>query len=47
MGEWAQAARQGKPVNDLIPVNVAPTLAYAEQLDSRLAMLREFFLEDE
>jgi hypothetical protein len=47
MGEWVQAVRQGKPVDDLIPVNVAPTLAWAGELESRLAMLHEFFLQDE
>lgn len=47
MGEWVQAVRQGKPVDDLIPVNVAPTLAWAGELESRLALLREFFLQEE
>jgi hypothetical protein len=45
MEEWVSAAQQGKPVNDLIPVNVPPTPEYAEKLRSRLQFLRERFLK--
>lgn len=48
MGEWVQAVRQGQSVAGLIPVNVPPTLDYAEQLKGRLETLKAFFLpEDE
>jgi hypothetical protein len=39
MEEWVAAARDGKPVSELIPVNVAPTKQNAEMLNVRLAFL--------
>jgi len=36
MRGWVDAAKNGEPVDDLIPVNVPPTPEWAEELDSRL-----------
>ncbi|ESY90803.1 MULTISPECIES: hypothetical protein [unclassified Mesorhizobium] len=41
MEDWVEAARQGKSVADLIPVNVPATPANAEMLGSRLKFLDE------
>jgi hypothetical protein len=46
MSEWVQAVRQGKSVKELIPVNVSPTLDYAEQLAGRLEFIKEKFLNN-
>ncbi len=40
MQAWIDAVENGQPVDDLIPVNAAPTLANAESLGSRLDFLR-------
>jgi len=39
MEEWVDAAREGKPVTELIPVNVPATPAYAQMLSGRLKFL--------
>ena len=41
MSRWVEAVHSGRPVDDLIPVNVPPTRDWAEALASRLAFLRE------
>lgn len=41
MEEWVEAAREGKPVEDIIPVNVPATPEYAERLGGRLNFLRK------
>jgi len=41
MEEWVEAARQGKSVAKLIPVNVDANLANAEMLAGRLKFLEE------
>lgn len=41
MEEWVEAAREGKSVADIIPVNVPATPAYAEMLGSRLKFLEK------
>ncbi|MEZ8255628.1 hypothetical protein AB6C79_23065, partial [Vibrio splendidus] len=41
MDDWVEAALKGKSVDELIPVNVAPTKEYAEMLKSRLDFLFE------
>lgn len=43
MRRWVEAARSGKPVDDLIPVNVPPTEEYADMLGRRLRTLEEHF----
>ena len=40
MQRWIDAARRGEPVQDLIPVDVAPTPAHADLLAARLEILR-------
>jgi hypothetical protein len=40
MSVWADAVGDGRPVDDLIPVNVPPTRENAQQLRKRLAFLR-------
>ena len=45
MEEWVRAARAAEGVDDLIPVNVAPTPENAELLASRLAFLQEHVVE--
>ena len=44
MGEWVTAVREGRPVDELIPVNVAPTVEWADKLDSRLVFLEKEIL---
>jgi hypothetical protein len=39
MSEWVEAATNGKPVDGLVRVNVAPTPENAKLLESRLAFL--------
>lgn len=46
MEEWVEAARQGKSVADLIPVNVPANPTNAEMLASRLKFLDEKVLPD-
>jgi len=40
MQRWVDAVQKGKPITDVIPVNVPPTAEYAEQLERRLEFLR-------
>jgi hypothetical protein len=47
MSRWAEAARSGAPVDDLIPVNVAPSRENAELLLRRLSFLREHYLSSD
>ena len=47
MREWAEAVRAGRSVEDLVPVNAAPTLEWADELESRLQFLEENFFQDE
>lgn len=44
MEEWVEAAKSGKSVENLIPVNVHATPEYGEQLESRLKFLDEKIL---
>lgn len=44
MEEWVEAAREGRGVEGLIPVNVPPTAENADQLESRLSFLDEEIL---
>lgn len=46
MQRWVDAVRTGAPVDDLIPVNVPPTTAFADMLSSRLAILRGTVLDE-
>jgi hypothetical protein len=46
MQRWVDAAQAGKPVVDLIPVNVPPTKEAAVQLQSRLVFLRDKVLSE-
>jgi hypothetical protein len=39
MSEWVEAATKGQPVDELIPVNVAPTPESAKLLQTRLTFL--------
>ncbi len=39
MSEWVEAATKGQAIDDLIPVNVAPTLENAKLLQGRLEFL--------
>ncbi|WP_245235390.1 hypothetical protein [Mesorhizobium erdmanii] len=41
MEEWVEAAREGKPVDNIIPVNVPATPEYAEMLGGRLRFLND------
>jgi hypothetical protein len=46
MEAWIEAVENGRPTDELIPVNAAPTLQNAEALKSRLAFLeREILVE--
>jgi len=44
MKAWVEAVQSGENVEDLIPVNVPPSLDYAEQLSGRLEFLRSKLL---
>ncbi len=44
MEAWIEAAENGRPTDELIPVNAAPTLQNAEALKSRLAFLENRIL---
>jgi len=44
MREWVDAVKRGKNVDELIPVNAAPTTANAKELASRLKFLKEKIL---
>jgi hypothetical protein len=39
MSRWVEAVKAGKSVDELIPVNVEPTMEWAELLERRLAFL--------
>lgn len=41
MREWAETVKAGKSIKDLIPVNAAPTIENAADLESRLVFLEE------
>jgi len=45
MDEWVEAVKQGKSVDDLIPVNAPATAAIAAMLESRLRFLQERVLD--
>lgn len=44
MEEWVEAVKAGKSVDELIPVNVSPTIKYAMMLEERLKVLDKKFL---
>lgn len=46
MSRWVKAVRNGKPVDDLIPVNAPPNTGTAEELSGRLAFIKQKILED-
>jgi hypothetical protein len=46
MSDWVKAVEEKRSVEDLIPVNAAPTQEYAAMLRSRLAFLRDRVLPD-
>ena len=45
MQRWVDAVRLGKPLDGIIPVNVAPTLEHANMLSSRLGFIKDHWLE--
>jgi len=45
MQEWVDAVRNGDPLDELIPVNVAPTREHADMLATRVAFLRDRLVE--
>jgi hypothetical protein len=45
MQRWVEAAREGRPVDALIPVNVPPTQEFAEMLASRLKVMQGTVLD--
>jgi hypothetical protein len=47
MRRWVNAVRKGESLADVIPVNVEPTLAWANELDSRLSFISERILSPE
>jgi len=46
MEEWVNAVHDGKPVDDLIPVNASPTKEFAAMLDERLKFLDKEILSN-
>ena len=47
MSMWVEAVYEGKPVDDLVPVNAPPTKEYADMLLSRLKFIGENILMEE
>lgn len=46
MRRWMEPVRLGQPVDELIPVNVPPTVDFASMLGSRLTFLEENVLSE-
>jgi hypothetical protein len=46
MQRWVDAVRAGGSLQDIIPVNVSPTLEYADMLSTRLSFIRDHFIDD-
>jgi hypothetical protein len=44
MRKWVNAVRKGEPLTDVIPVNVEPTAAWADELDGRLSFISDRIL---
>jgi hypothetical protein len=44
MHEWVEAVRTGRPVENVIPVNVPPTVEWATELKTRLEFLQDKIL---
>jgi hypothetical protein len=44
MEEWIGFAKQGKPADGCYPINVPPTLEYAEMLQIRVDLIKKDFL---
>jgi hypothetical protein len=44
MRKWVSAVRKGEPLTDIIPVNVEPTLSWANELDGRLSFISDRIL---
>lgn len=44
MKKWVDAVLEGRSTEHIIPVNVAPTVEYANMLGSRLQLLKELFI---
>ena len=44
MRKWVSAVRKGDALTDIIPVNVEPTLSWADQLDGRLSFISDRIL---
>jgi hypothetical protein len=45
MSRWVHAVKGGQPLDDVIPVAVAPSLEHAEMLAGRLAFIQTEFIE--
>ena len=46
MSRWVDAVRTGRPLDDLLPVNVEPTEVWAGELANRVDFIRTRILED-
>jgi len=46
MQKWVDAVRAGKSVEDIIPVDVTPTLEHADMLSRRLSFIQDRFVDD-
>ncbi len=45
MQAWVDAVRQGLSIDELIPVNVAPSREFADMLATRLELINKFLIE--
>jgi hypothetical protein len=45
MMEWVKAVREGRSVDNVIPVNVPPNLEYADMLETRCNLIWEMFVD--
>jgi hypothetical protein len=46
MQRWVDAVKNGRPADDLVPVDVPATLEHAEMLEKRLDFIRQRLLSD-
>ncbi|MFX0135622.1 MAG: hypothetical protein ACFFDN_18395 [Candidatus Hodarchaeota archaeon] len=44
MNQWVKAVREGGNLDNIIPVNVEPTIEHAEMLEGRLNFIQENFI---
>jgi hypothetical protein len=46
MQRWVDAVRSGNELDDIIPVDVSPTLEHAALFSSRLGFIQDYLIDD-